>query len=200
MARHLSEKELVVASHNPGKLREILDLLAPFKIVLRSAIQLGLREAEETGQTFAENAKIKALSAAIESQLPSLAADSGLSVLALGGAPGIYSARWGGPERNFTVAMERVWMELGGDATDAQFVCALCLAWPDGHTEIFEGTVSGHITWPGRGLRGFGYDPIFVPEGHKRTFGEMDPKKKHAMSHRANAFSKLVAACLEGKK
>ncbi len=200
MARHLSEKELVVASHNPGKLREILDLLAPFKIVLRSAIQLGLREAEETGQTFAENAKIKALSAAIESQLPSLADDSGLSVLALGGAPGIYSARWGGPERNFTVAMERVWMELGGDATDAQFVCALCLAWPDGHTEIFEGTVSGHITWPGRGLRGFGYDPIFVPEGHKRTFGEMDPKKKHAMSHRANAFSKLVAACLEGKK
>ena len=200
MTRHLSEKEIVVASHNPGKLREIIDLLTPFKIVARSAIQLGLREAEETGETFAENAKIKAFSAAIESQLPSLADDSGLSVLALGGAPGIHSARWGGAERNFTVAMERVWMELAGGATEAQFICALCLAWPDGHTEIFEGTVSGRITWPGRGLRGFGYDPIFVPEGHKRTFGEMAPEEKHAMSHRAKAFSKLVVACLEGQK
>jgi len=197
--RPLAPGKLVIASHNPGKVREIADLVRAYGVDVVSADELGLDEPEETGTTFAENARIKALAAATASGLPALADDSGLAVHALGGDPGIYSARWAGPGKDFRVAMERVERALG-DAADrtAHFVCALALAWPDGHLETFEGTVHGMLVWPPRGDRGFGYDPVFVPDGHDRTFGEMEPERKHAMSHRAHAFRKLVAACLEG--
>jgi len=197
--RPLAPGKLVIASHNPGKVREIADLVRAYGVDVVSADELGLDEPEETGTTFAENARIKALAAATASGLPALADDSGLAVHALGGDPGIYSARWAGPGKDFRVAMERVERALG-DAADrtAHFVCALALAWPDRHLETFEGTVHGMLVWPPRGDRGFGYDPVFVPDGHDRTFGEMEPERKHAMSHRAHAFHKLVAACLEG--
>jgi XTP/dITP diphosphohydrolase len=189
---------LVVATHNPGKVAEIADLLRPYGVEPVAAAALGLAEPEETGSTFRANAEIKARAAAAASGLPALADDSGLEVAALGGAPGIHSARWAGPQKDFRVAMERLERELAArDAQDrdARFVCALALCWPNGACEVFEGTVSGRLTWPPRGKRGFGYDPIFIPVGHDLTFGEMEPAAKHAMSHRARAFRKLIAAC-----
>ncbi|MEM9495354.1 MAG: RdgB/HAM1 family non-canonical purine NTP pyrophosphatase [Pseudomonadota bacterium] len=200
MARKLGPERLVLATHNSGKVREINDLVSPFGIGAVSAGELGLDDPEETGLTFAANAALKAHAAAKASGSPALSDDSGLEVAALGGAPGIYSARWAGEPRDFRLAMEKVEAavaESGSDDRSARFVCALCLAWPDGHEEIFEGTVSGWLTFPPRGDRGFGYDPIFTPQGHEITFGEMDPDKKHAISHRAAAFAKLTAACLE---
>jgi XTP/dITP diphosphohydrolase len=194
-ARRFAGGRLVIASHNPGKVREIAELLAPHGAEVVSAATLGLAEPEETGATFAANAELKARAAAEASGLPSLADDSGLAVAALGGLPGIYSARWAGETKDFGIAMRRVNDELGARDRAARFVCALALCWPDGHCEIFEGTVAGTLVWPPRGARGFGYDPIFVPAGGTDTFGEMDPAAKHAISHRADAFRKLVAAC-----
>ncbi|WP_119167400.1 RdgB/HAM1 family non-canonical purine NTP pyrophosphatase [Algihabitans albus] len=192
--------KLVIASHNPGKIREIDDLIAPFGLEAISAGALGLPEPEETGTSFAANAELKAVAAAIGANLPALADDSGLVVPALDGAPGIYSARWAGPQKDFSVAMARVEQELGdrtalaqrnGSHANAYFVCALALAWPDGSVEVFEGRVEGELTFPPRGDRGFGYDPIFLPQGDSRTFGEMPPAEKHAISHRARAFAQL---------
>jgi XTP/dITP diphosphohydrolase len=189
--------KLVIASHNDGKVREMAELLEPYGIEAVSASALGLAEPEETGETFADNAKIKAIEAAKASGLPALADDSGLEVAGLGGAPGIHSARWGGLERDFGLAMARVKQELdAAGVTDdrANFTCALALGLPDGSVEVFEGRVFGTIVWPPRGTRGFGYDPIFVPHGFRETFGEMEPTQKHAMSHRARAFDKLMGA------
>lgn len=185
--------QLVIASHNAGKAREIAALLAPYGIEIKSAAELDLPEPEETGETFAENASIKARAAAGRSGLIALADDSGLSVAALDGAPGIRSARWAGPGRDFSLAMTRVHDALG-DAVDrgAAFVCCLCLAWPDGEERCFEGRCEGTLVWPPRGDHGFGYDPIFQPRGHSRTFGEMAPKEKDAISHRARAFEKFA--------
>ena len=188
---------LVIATHNPGKVREIGDLLTPYGIETRSAGALGLAEPEETGSTFAENALLKARAAAEASGLPALADDSGLCVAALGGAPGIHSARWAGADKDFPSAMERVRRELeekGSSDVSAKFVCMLALATPGGETETFEGEIAGRVTFPPRGDKGFGYDPIFVPEGFTQTFGEIDPAQKHAMSHRARAFEKFIAA------
>ena len=193
--------KLVIATHNAGKLVEIRDLLAPFGIACVGAAELDLPEPEEIGVTFVDNAELKAREAADLSGLPALADDSGLSVDALHGRPGIHSARWAEDEagtRNFNRAMQRVWDEVeaaGPDAGhDAHFVCALSLAWPDGAIESFEGRVHGTLVWPPRGQNGFGYDAMFVPVGDTRTFGEMDPAEKHAVSHRAVAFGKLVEA------
>ena len=191
---------LVVASHNPGKVREIDDLLRPLGVAAVSAGALGLPEPVEDGATFAENALIKARAAASASGLPALADDSGLCVDALGGEPGIHSARWGGPDKDFAMAMRKVEDRLRQEGATtperrkAHFACALALAWPDGEAEVFEGRVHGHLVWPPRGERGFGYDPVFQPHGHDITFAEMDPRKKHAMSHRARAFEKFLAA------
>ena len=193
--RRLEGGRLTVASHNPGKVAEIADLLGPFGIEAVSAGSLGLPEPEETGATFAANAVLKAV-AASAAGLPALADDSGLAVHALGGAPGIFSARWAGPARDFGVAMGRVHAELGGRPRGAEFVCVLALAWPDGHVETFEGRIAGRLVWPPRGERGFGYDPIFVADGHELTFGEMRPEAKHAISHRARAFARLADGCL----
>jgi XTP/dITP diphosphohydrolase len=196
MVRRFTGGRLVIASHNAGKVREIGHLLRPFGADAVAAGELGLPEPEETGITFRENAEIKARAAADGARLPALADDSGLVVPALGGAPGIASARWGGPERDFGLAMRLVEDALAGsDDRRAYFACALTLAWPDGGCETFEGTVHGRLVWPPRGDRGFGYDPMFVPDGHAITFGEMAPAAKHAMSHRARAFRHLVAAC-----
>ncbi len=196
MARRFAEDRLVIASHNPGKVREIGELLAPWNIEVVSAAELNLPEPEETGDSFVANAKLKADAAAFAANLPALADDSGLAVEALGGAPGIYSARWGGPEKDFDAAMARVDRELaGGENRRARFVCALALTWPDGHCEIFEGEVWGDLVWPPRGGRGFGYDPMFRADGDAGTFGEIEPAEKHAKSHRADAFNKLIAAC-----
>tara|TARA_B110001454_G_C12610162_1_gene388332 strand:+ start:23 stop:625 length:603 start_codon:yes stop_codon:yes gene_type:complete len=198
VSRKLSPGRLVIASHNAGKVREINELLGPYGMEPVSAGALGLPEPEETGTTFIANAELKALASATASVLPALADDSGLCVSALGGDPGIYSARWAGESKDFALAMRKVQEALeaqGPDAPrDAHFICALSLAWPDGHVESFEGRVDGHIVWPPRGEKGFGYDPIFIPEGHSITFAEMDPAAKHAMSHRADAFRQLVAA------
>ena len=198
MTRRFEGGRLVVASHNPGKVREIDDLLQSYDAEPVSAGELGLPEPVEDGLTFVANAILKAESAATRSGLPALSDDSGLAVAALDGAPGIYSARWAGPEKDFQYAMQRVQNEVG-DAPDrnAQFICVLALAWPDGHVETFEGTVDGTLVWPPRGDCGFGYDPMFLPKGHDETFGEMDPARKHAISHRAAAFRQLVAACFE---
>ncbi|MDD9917661.1 MAG: RdgB/HAM1 family non-canonical purine NTP pyrophosphatase [Rhodospirillaceae bacterium] len=200
MTRRFEGGRLVVASHNPGKVREIDDLLQSYDAEPVSAGELGLPEPVEDGLTFVANAILKAESAATRSGLPALSDDSGLAVAALDGAPGIYSARWAGPEKDFQYAMQRVQDEVG-DAPDrnAQFICVLALAWPDGHVETFEGTVDGTLVWPPRGDRGFGYDPMFLPKGHDETFGEMDPAHKHAISHRAAAFRQLVAACFESR-
>jgi len=196
--RKLGPGRLVIASHNPGKVREIAALLGPFGIEPVSAAALGLPEPDETGTSFIANAELKARAAADLSGLPALADDSGLCVEALNGDPGIFSARWAGPAKDFGLAMRLVHQALakaGADAgRDAHFVCALALAWPDGHLESFEGRVDGILVWPPRGDHGFGYDPMFQPLGHDITFGEMDPDAKHAMSHRADAFRKLVAA------
>ena len=201
MNRILDRKDrLVIASHNQGKVSEISDLLRPLAIDIIGAYELGLEEPEETGQTFVENAVLKAKLAAKAAQLPALADDSGLVVAALGGAPGIYSARWAGPEKNFDVAMRRVSEAIllsGNPDRSCSFVCALALAWPDGHTESFEGRINGTVTWPARGKNGFGYDAIFTPLGHEQTFGEMNPIDKHAMSHRADAFAQLLCSCLQ---
>jgi XTP/dITP diphosphohydrolase len=193
--------KLVIATHNGGKLREIRELLAPYGIECVGAAEMDLPEPEETGVTFVDNAELKARQAADLSGLPALADDSGLSVDALHGAPGIYSARWAEDEagnRDFGRAMERVWREVeaaGEDAGhDAHFVCALSLAWPDGAIESFEGKVHGTLVWPPRGERGFGYDPMFVAAGMTDTFAEIEPSEKHRISHRADAFGKLVAA------
>jgi len=199
MARQLSNTRLVVASHNPGKVREISELIAPWDLHAVSAGELNLPEPEETETTFVGNALLKARAAAKGSGLPALADDSGLCVEALGGDPGVYSARWAGPDKDFARAMEEVHRRLQaspGASTAAWFVCVLAVAWPDGEEIAFEGRVDGNLVWPARGTRGFGYDPIFVPEGHQLTFGEMDPAAKHAMSHRARAFAKFVEACL----
>ena len=196
MTRRLETNRLVIASHNPGKAREIADLLAPYGTEVLFAADLGLAEPRETGVSFPENAPLKAQAAGAAAGLPALADDSGLVVPALGGEPGIHSARWAGPERNFAKAMARVEQALAGSADRrAYFVCALCLAWPDGHRETFEGRVDGTLVWPPRGEHGFGYDPIFLPVGRDLTFGEMEPEAKHLMSHRARAFALLIAAC-----
>ena len=190
--------QLVVASHNPGKVREMAELLAPYDVDVVSAAELGLPEPEETADSFIGNAELKALAAAAAAKLPALADDSGLAVDALGGAPGVFSARWAGPKRDFAMAMQRVERQLGPDADrHAHFISVLSLAWPDGHVESFEGQVHGQLVWPPRGDRGFGYDPIFLPDGRSVTFGEMDPTGKHDISHRAVAFRQLVAACFE---
>ena len=193
--------KLVIATHNAGKLKEIRDLMAPFGIDCVGAAELDLPEPEEIGVTFADNAELKAREAADLSGLPALADDSGISIDALHGAPGIHSARWAEDEagnRDFGRAMERAWREVeaaGPDAgRDAHFTCVLSLAWPDGDIESFEGKVHGTLVWPPRGTNGFGYDPIFVAAGMDRTFGEIDPAEKHAISHRAEAFRKLVDA------
>ena len=196
MSRHFTGGRLVVASHNQGKVREIRELLASFKADVISAGELNLPEPEETESTFIGNAKLKALAAAKASGLPALSDDSGLAVSALDGAPGIYSARWAGPSKDFTAAMLRVEKEMAGTADrSAKFVCALALCWPDSHCEVFEGEVHGTLSFPPRGTNGFGYDPIFVPVDLETTFAEMEPAAKHAMSHRARAFAQLVAAC-----
>jgi XTP/dITP diphosphohydrolase len=200
---------LVIATHNPGKLREMRELLLPYGIEAVSAGELGLPEPEETGSSFAENAHLKARAAAIATGLPAFADDSGLAVDALDGNPGIFSARWAGPEKDFRHAMQRVEDELRGRGAHvpsqrkAHFVSALCVAWPDGHVEAFEAKVDGTLVWPPRGDQGFGYDPIFLPDGHSRTFGEMPSEEKHGLppkgrglSHRARAFLKLAEACL----
>jgi XTP/dITP diphosphohydrolase len=194
--------KLVIATHNPGKLREIAELIEPLGISCVSAAELGLPEPEEIGNTFVDIADLKAREAADLSGLPALADDSGLSVDALHGLPGIFSARWAEDDdgkRDFYRAMERVWSEVeaaGPEAGhDAHFVCALSIAWPnDGQTEAFEGKVHGNLVWPPRGDKGFGYDPMFVPAGHDITFGEMDPADKHKISHRAEAFARLLKA------
>jgi XTP/dITP diphosphohydrolase len=201
--------ELVIATHNPGKLAELRELLAPFGINAASAGELGLAEPEETGATFRENARIKAAAAAAAAQRPAFADDSGLAVDALGGAPGIHSARWAGPDKDFASAMRRIEDELGrrgavrADQRKAHFMCALCVAWPDRHVEEFEGRIDGTLVWPPRGFAGFGYDPIFLPDSHARTFGEMTSDEKHGLpplgsglSHRARAFAQLAEACL----
>ncbi|HEX6977788.1 MAG TPA: RdgB/HAM1 family non-canonical purine NTP pyrophosphatase [Alphaproteobacteria bacterium] len=196
MPRRLEDKRLIIASHNPGKVREIAVLLAPFGVEVVSAAALGLPEPDETGTTFEANAALKARAAARRGALPALADDSGLCVPAIDGAPGIYSARWAGPDKDFRLAMEKVEAALAGNEDRrAFFVAALALAWPDDHVEIFRGEVHGRLVWPPRGDRGFGYDPMFVPEGHSLTFGEMEPAAKHAISHRAAAFAKLIDAC-----
>ncbi|QKR98955.1 RdgB/HAM1 family non-canonical purine NTP pyrophosphatase [Sphingomonas sp. CL5.1] len=195
--RKLAAGKLVIASHNPGKVREIAELLAGHGLEVVSARALDLPEPEETGTTFVANAELKARAAADLSGLPALADDSGLCVEALGGDPGIFSARWAGEAKDFDVAMRRVEDNLGrldNPPRDAHFVCALALAWPDGHVEWFEGRVDGTLVWPPRGDRGFGYDPMFLPDGENETFGEMDQARKHDISHRADAFRQLVAA------
>jgi XTP/dITP diphosphohydrolase len=200
---------VVIATHNPGKLKEMRELLAPYGIEAQSAGELGLAEPKETGTSFAENARIKAMAAAKATGRAGFADDSGLVVEALGGEPGIHSARWAGPDKDFSAAMNRVQAllsERGAESPGerrAHFMAALCLAWPDGHVEEFEGRVDGIVVWPPRGDRGFGYDPLFLPDGSKRTFGEMDAEEKHGLppkgkglSHRARAFVKLAKACL----
>ena len=197
MARRLPRgARLVVASHNPGKLREFADLLAPHAIACVPAGALGLAEPDETAADFVGNAALKALAAARAAGLAALADDSGFSVAALGGAPGVLSARWAGPDKDFSRAMQRVHDELGTAADRrAWFTAVLCLAWPDGETASFLGRVEGSVVWPPRGARGFGYDPMFVPLGGRASYGEIDPAEKHATSHRARAFAQLRAAC-----
>lgn len=201
MARRLTEKHLVIASHNAGKVREIGELLAPYGISVKSAGALGLPEPEETGATFVANAELKARAAAEASGQLALADDSGLAVAALGGAPGIYSARWADGAKDFRKAMDRIERELTEkgvpmEGAEAHFICVLSLCWPDGHCASFEGRVDGMLTYPPLGDRGFGYDPIFVAEGQAMTFGEMLPAMKDAISHRADAFRQLTKACL----
>jgi XTP/dITP diphosphohydrolase len=208
MPRHLTGP-LVIATHNPGKLAEMRELLAPYGIAAQSAGELGLAEPEETGASFAANARIKAMAAAQATGKPAFADDSGLVIDALGGEPGIHSARWAGPDKDFRGAMNRIQtllIERGARTPEqrrAHFIAALCLAWPDGHVEEFEGRVDGVIVWPPRGDAGFGYDPLFLPDGFDRTFGQMNAQEKHGLppkgqglSHRARAFVKLAEACL----
>jgi XTP/dITP diphosphohydrolase len=199
MARHFAEPRLVVASHNEGKVREIRDLLAPSGRAVVSAKELDLPEPDETGDTFVANALLKGRAAVAGSGIASLADDSGIEVAALNGDPGIYTARWAGPKRDFMVAMSRV-NEAMGDTADrrANFTAVLAMCWPDGHCETFEGNVFGTLVWPTRGEKGFGFDPMFVPDGYDVTFAEMDPALKHTISHRAVAFQKLLDSCFGG--
>ena len=199
MTRKLEKGRLVAATHNNGKVRELKDLFEPVGMEVVSAIDLDLPEPEETEQTFSGNALIKARAACEATGAPALSDDSGLEVTALGGMPGVHTAIWAGEPRDFYVAMEKVETLLKEiEATDrsARFVSTLAVVWPDGHEEVFEGTVEGELVWPPRGEQGFGFDPVFVAKGETETFGEMDPAKKHAMSHRADAFAKLKAALL----
>ncbi len=201
--RWLAPGPLIIASHNPGKVREIVELLGPFGIEPVSAASLNLPEPDETETTFIGNARLKSLAAAKATGMVALSDDSGLCVDGLDGAPGIYSARWAGPDKNFQVAMQRVWDELDAKKSTpprrAHFVCALSLAWPDGdgHTEDFEGKMHGTLIWPPRGTNGFGYDPMFQPDGYHMTFGEMAPAEKHDINHRAIAFRLMVDACIK---
>jgi XTP/dITP diphosphohydrolase len=198
MSRRITRgSRLVLATHNPGKVVELEALLAPYAVAVVSAGALGLPEPEETAPDFAGNARLKAL-AATSSGLPCLADDSGFCVAALGGAPGVFSARWAGPGKDFAAAMRQVREEVGEGADDrAWFVSALCLAWPGGETATFLGRAEGRMVWPPRGDRGFGYDPMFVPAGYGLTYGEMDPAAKHAISHRARAMAQLLASCFD---
>ena len=199
--RRFSGDQLVIASHNAGKIREIRALLEPFGVKVQSVADLGFEEPEETEDTFAGNARIKAHAAARASGLPALSDDSGIMVDGLDGAPGVHTADWAETPngRDFALAMTKVWDLLedrrAPSPRTARFCCTLCVAWPDGHDEVFEGTVDGQVVSPMRGDRGFGFDPVFLPDGESETFGEMDPARKHAMSHRADAFAKLVASC-----
>ncbi len=197
MTRRLAPgSQLVLASHNRGKLREIAALLQPFEVTVVSAAELGLPEPVEDAPDFAGNAQLKALAASRATGLPALADDSGFSVAALGGAPGIFSARWAGAAKDFGAAMARVNAEMdGADDRRAWFTCALCLAWPDGETATFQGRVDGVAVWPPRGDHGFGYDPMFAPAARAQTFGEMLPAAKHDVSHRGRALAPLLAAC-----
>ena len=212
--RKLDTKTIVVASHNAGKIREIEDLIAPFGFSAKSAAELKFEEPDETGTTFEENAAIKALASAKAAGLPALSDDSGIVIDALGGAPGVYTANWAEREdgsRDFAMAMEKVETALQKagathfESRTARFVSVLCLAWPDGHVEMFRGEVEGHVVWPPRGTQGFGYDPVFQPVGYDLTFGEMSAEEKHgwkpgdaqALSHRARAFKLFVETCLE---
>ena len=191
----------MIATHNKGKLAEIDELLRPFHIDVVGAGTLGLPEPEETGASFEANASLKAHAAADASGLPALADDSGLVVPALRCEPGIYSARWAGPQRDFALAMRTVEDRLQGKSDRrAHFVAALALAWPDGHAQVFRGEAHGVLIWPPRGTKGFGYDPMFLPDGYEHTFGELDPAEKHRISHRADAFRKLVAACFASQE
>ena len=199
--RKFAGEKLVIASHNAGKLREIADLVAPFGMTAIAAGDLGLQEPEETEDSFAGNARIKAHFAAVASGLPALSDDSGIEVDALAGAPGVFTAEWAqtATGRDFPMAMTRVWDLLEQkqvvEPRFARFCCTLCLAWPDGHDEVFDGVVAGRLVWPMRGKLGFGFDPMFQPLGEAQTFGEMEPGRKQKMSHRADAFAKLVAGC-----
>ena len=203
MPRLIKGARLVVASHNKGKLVEIDELVRPYGLGTVSAGALGISEPDETETTFVGNARIKALHSAVASGLPALADDSGIEVHALAGEPGVYTANWAGPGRDFSVAMQRVADLLtakgawGPPAPTANFVSCLCLAWPNGETQEFVGKVYGSLVWPARGGRGFGYDPMFVPDGGQETYGEMEPQMKHATSHRARAFELFVKACFE---
>ena len=198
MPRQFTEKHLVVASHNRGKVAEITDLLAPYPLKIISIAELGLPAPEETGKTFIDNALIKAQAAVEGCGLPCLADDSGISVEALCGEPGIFSARWAGPDRNFNLAMTTVNEKLGNKTNRrAYFVSALTLAWSDGYSESFEGRIYGTIIWPPRGSSGFGYDPMFMPDGYNKTFGEIPYDEKQRISHRAMAFEKLINGCFQ---
>lgn len=199
--RRFSEDKLIIASHNAGKLIEMSELLRPFGISVSSAGDHGLKEPEETEDNFVGNARIKAHFAAKATGLPAISDDSGITVDALDGAPGVYTADWAETEngRDFPMAMKKVWDLLEAKSAPeprtAAFNCILCLAWPDGHDEIFHGQISGRLVWPMRGAQGFGFDPVFLPNGETKTFGEMDPERKKQISHRADAFTKLVAGC-----
>ena len=196
--RTFADDKLVLATHNQGKLREIKELLADRQIEVLSAATLGLDEPEETETSFTGNARLKARAAAQATSLPALADDSGLVVEALNGDPGIYSARWAGPEKDFAMAMQLVEQKLaesGSDDRRAHFICSLSLVWPDGFDVTVEGRVDGTLVWPPRGSNGFGYDPMFIADGYDQTFGEMDPALKHAIGHRADAFDQLLRAC-----
>ncbi len=199
LPRLFTEPRLVIASHNKGKIAEIADLLTPYPVDIISIRKLNLPEPEETGRTFIANAVIKAEAAVAGCGLPSLADDSGLSVEALCGEPGIFSARWAGPDRDFNLAMTTVNGKLGKNPNRrAHFVSALAIAWPDGHSESFEGRIYGNMIWPPRGSGGFGYDPMFMPDGYDKTFGEIPYDEKQRISHRAAAFQKLVNGCFQG--
>jgi len=198
LPRPFSEKQLVVASHNNGKVTEITDLLAPYPLEIFSIAEFGLPAPEETGKTFVDNALIKAQAAVEGCGLPCLADDSGISVEALCGKPGIFSARWAGPDRDFNLAMTTINEKLGNKTNRrAYFVSALTLAWPDGHSESFEGRIYGTMIWPPRGSGGFGYDPMFMPNGYNKTFGEIPYDEKQLISHRAMAFEKLINGCFQ---
>lgn len=200
MTRKFSGEKLVLASHNQGKLAEFAGLFAPMGITITSAKDLDLPEPEETGDSFEANARLKALAAATAANLPALADDSGLAVTALGGEPGIYSARWAGPDKDFQSAMQKVedrLQETGNEDRSAAFICVLALAWPDGHVETAFGESRGRLVWPPRGDGGFGYDPMFMPVGRTRTFAEITPAEKHDVSHRAQAFAALLAKCFD---